>query len=170
MKLKICPKCGCEDLGDRWCKDRKLQQYCHDEDCNWVGTPRTPERRRITNMKALRVDDFSGWDYIIYDRFGHESTISQMFDTEREAKKEMEDDLQHGERDVNGGPYTAVLFKTPARVVIHGKIFKIKNGVCTEAKRFVNVIPPANRRVKRRIFVGDSDHEPDKEWVQTIEK
>ncbi len=130
MKVKVCPKCGSKGLGDRWCNHQKLQQYCHEEDCNWTGTPRTPDRRRITNMKALRVDDFFGWDYIIYDRFGHESTISQSFNTEQEAMKDMEEELKHGENNPDAGPYTGVLFKTPARVVLYGKMFRMKDGVC----------------------------------------
>lgn len=138
MKLKVCPKCGSKNLGDRWTRHRKLEQYCcneendYGEECNWVGEPRTPERRRITNMKALRIDDFYGWDFIIYDRFGHESTLSQTFDTEKEALKDMEEDLKRGEKDVDGGPYTGVLFKTPARVILKGQMFKVKNGVCTK--------------------------------------
>jgi len=85
-------------------------------------------------MKALRVDDFWGWDYVIYDRFGHKSTISRSYGTEQAAIKEMERDLKFGENDPDAGPYTGVLFKTPARVVIHGKMFKMKGGICTEAK------------------------------------
>jgi len=70
MKLKVCPKCGSKNLGDRWTNGRKLEQYCNgkseweDEVCLWVGEPRTPEKIRITNTKDLRIDNFYGWDYI----------------------------------------------------------------------------------------------------------
>jgi len=62
MKLKECPKCKSE-LGDRWTSGRMLQQYCTDtewEDCNWVGNPRTPERKVITTFRNLRISDLLG--------------------------------------------------------------------------------------------------------------
>jgi hypothetical protein len=132
MKIKTCPNCGSTDLGDRWANGRKLMQYCHEEECNWIGEPRTPEKRRITDTKHLRIDDFYGWDFIIYDKYGHESVTSQTFNTEKEAMKELERDLAHGEKNEDGGPYTGVLFKTPLSVVLKGKMFKIKNGKCTK--------------------------------------
>jgi hypothetical protein len=131
MKLKKCPSCG-SSLGDRWCAGRKLQQYCLDSldnDCTWKAQPRTPERRQITNTKDLRVDNFSGWDYIIYDKFGHESTMSRSYGTEGAARKEMEWALIRGESDVVAGPYTGVLFYTPPTVKLTGKVFKCKSGV-----------------------------------------
>ena len=138
MKLKACPKCGCKNLGDRWTNGRKLEQYCladgEEEYCTWVGQPRTPERKRITNTKDLRVDEFYGWDYIVYDKFGHASTYSQTFGTEREAMTDLADELKQGVKDKDGGPYTAVLFKTPSKVVLKGKMFKFKSGIVTKIK------------------------------------
>lgn len=131
MKVKSCPKCGNTDLGDRWQTGRKLQQYCRNEDdnCYWKGTPRTPERRRITNTKDLRVDDFYGWDYVVYDKFGHTMTLSRTYSGEPAAKAELDRELLRGVTDVNAGPYTGVLFKTPSRVVLTGKMFRVKKGV-----------------------------------------
>lgn len=128
MKPKECPTCGSEDIGDRWCAHRMLQYFCRE--CNWAAQTRTPSRRKITNIKSLLVDDFFGFNYVIYDKYGYESTISRTYNTEKTAQKEMEDDLLRGEKNDDAGPYTGVLFKTPSRVTIIGKMFKIKNGMC----------------------------------------
>lgn len=135
QKVKECPRCGSTSLGDRWCSERKLQQYCTEDECEWRGQPRIPEKRRITNTKKLRVDDFYGWDYIIYDRYGHVSTISRSFDTEGDATKEMEADLKRGEVNTDAGPYTGVLFHTPSSVILKGKMFKVKKGICTQVNK-----------------------------------
>lgn len=130
MKIKLCPKCGSSNLGERWSNGRKLVQYCHsDEDCYWVGEPYTPSKRRITNTTDLRIDNFSGWHYIVYDRFGHIQTDSATYHTKAEAVKEMEEDLtpRAGYNDP-AAPYTAVLFNVPSRVTIKGKMFKFKDG------------------------------------------
>ena len=136
MKVKKCPKCGSTQIGDRWVSGRKLQQYCSishedwDEICGWKGEPRTPERRRITDTKNLRLDNFSGWDYIVYDKFGHEMTLSRTYRSESAAKTELERELKQGEKDANAGPYTGVLFNTPTTIKLKGKMFRSKNGVC----------------------------------------
>lgn len=138
MKFTKCPKCGSRQLGDRWVAGRKLQQYCYisnsDEACDWVAKARTPERRRVTNSKKLRVDNFPGWDYVVYDKFGHETTLSRTYSDEAAALSEMERELKRGETDVNAGPYTGVLFKTPASVFITGKMFKAKKGKIIRVK------------------------------------
>lgn len=51
-------------------------QYCDSRDCNWYGEKRTPERQRITNTKELRIENCHGWNYIVYDKYGHTSTHS----------------------------------------------------------------------------------------------
>ena len=130
-KFKQCPRCGrTNTLGDRWCRGRMLQQYCNggddfDDDytdrCGWVGLPRVPEKRRITNTRKLRIDDFSGWDYIVYDKYGHESVISRTYHSKEDAIKELQEDLNIKDA---GSPYTAVLFNVPSSVTIKGKVFK----------------------------------------------
>lgn len=135
QKIKECPRCGSTSLGDQWCSGRKLQQYCAEDDCNWKGQPRIPERKRITDTKQLEVDDFYGWDYIIYDKYGHVSTISRTYGTEASATKELEKELEQGSHDVEAGPYTGVLFHTPSSITLKGKMFKIKKGVCTQINK-----------------------------------
>jgi len=136
MKVKSCPKCGCTELGERWSNGRKLEQYCHnDEDhCYWKGEPYTPPKRRITDTKELRIDDFYGWDYILYDRFGHVMTLSATESTEAKVMAELERELKRGENDKNGGPYTGVVFKTPSRVILKGRMFRSKNGKVAQVK------------------------------------
>ena len=126
MKVKECPNCGSTNLGDYWCIGRKLQQFCREEDCTWKGKPRIPEKIPITNTKELRIGNFPGWDYEIYDKYGHTETISCSYDTRADALKELKRDLMNGEQDKDAGPYTGVLFHTPVRVTIKGKMFKSK--------------------------------------------
>jgi hypothetical protein len=127
MKFETCPKCGNTDLGDRWVTGRKLMQYCGDDDCGWNAIPRTPERKHITNMVDIRVDGFYGWAYHTYDKYGHVACYSRTYSSEAKALKELEDDLKRSSKDEDGGPYTGVLFFTPASVKVKGKMFKFKN-------------------------------------------
>lgn len=141
MKYDKCPKCGSTYLGDRWVVGRKLQQYCYisdsDERCNWKSDPRTPKRRPISNSKKLLVDESPGWDYIVYDKFGHVMTLSHTYSREDAALSELKRELKRGETDANAGPYTGVLFKTPSSVVIRGKMFKPKK----KKKKKKKVVP-----------------------------
>lgn len=134
MKLKVCPKCGGKNLGDRWAKGRMMQQYCHgvyDEDtnCGWVGEPRIPEKRRITNKDTLRIDDFHGWHYLIYDKYGHLQTDSATHDTRAEAMEALEEDMTPKEGYVDpAAPLTAVLFFVPANITIKGTMYRYNKG------------------------------------------
>jgi hypothetical protein len=120
-----------------------LQQYCHgassfgdyeeDTQCGWVGEPRIPERKRITNTDTLRLDEFFGWHYLIYDKYGHLSTDSATHDTRAEAMEALEEDMTPKEGYIDpAAPLTAVLFKVPSNVTIKGKMFKFKNGKVTK--------------------------------------
>jgi hypothetical protein len=140
MKVKVCPKCGSKNLGERWAMGRKLQQYCHgvtsfgdyDEDthCRWVGEPYTPPRKRITNTDTLRLDEFVGWHYIVYDKYGHTQTDSATHDTRAEAMEALIDDITPREGyDDPAAPYTAVLFNVPSNVTIKGTMYRLKKGV-----------------------------------------
>lgn len=137
MKVKTCPKCGFSSLGERWSRGRMLEQYCHDPEemgCHWVGEPYTPPKRRITNKDTLRIDEFHGWHYIIYDKYGHVQTDSATYGSKSEALKEMEDDLKPKRDYVDpAAPLTAVLFFVPSSVTIEGTMFKYKDGQMVEA-------------------------------------
>ena len=144
MKLKACPKCGCKRLGERWAKGRMLTQYCHgassfgdyeeDTRCNWVGEPYIPETKRITNTDTLRLNEFSGWHYIVYDKYGHVQTDSATHDTRGEAMEALEESLTpRADYNDPAAPYTAVLFNVPSHVTIRGKMYRFKNGKVTKA-------------------------------------
>ena len=119
MKRKICPACG-GSLGDRWVANRKLQQYCHD--CDWKGTPRVPEKQAIKDTKTISVDQFSGFNYQIFDKYGHITTFSRSYYTKEEAAKAMKDDLDNHNKSLDLSPCTAVLW--PDRVTVKGEVFK----------------------------------------------
>lgn len=140
---------------------RMLQQYCHgqtsfgdydgDENCGWVGKPRIPERKRITNAAPLRVDNFHGWHYLVYDKYGHLQTDSATHDTRAEAMEALEEDMTPKEGYVDpAAPLTAVLFKVPSNVTIKGTTFKFKKGKVTE------VVPKVP---KAKPFGDDEDAE-----------
>lgn len=136
MKVKACPKCGNTSLGERWCKGRMLQHYCSGEDGEtscWVSQPYTPPKRRITNTTEFRLDEFVGWHYLVYDKYGHVATDSATYDTRAEAMVELTEDITPKEGyDDPAAPFTAVLFNVPPRVTIKGTMFKFKKGKVTE--------------------------------------
>lgn len=136
MKVKCCPKCDATGLSEIWANGRKLMQRCNNSDdgCYWRGEPYTPPKRRVIATKDLRIDDFSGWDYVVYDKYGHTMTLSQTFSGSTAAMKELERELVRGEKDENAGPYTGVLFKTPYRVVLKGTMFRCKKGKVAKVK------------------------------------
>jgi hypothetical protein len=82
----------------------------------------------LTADKVLRVDNFHGWDYILYDKYGHVSTLSRSYGTEDEATTEMETALIRGESDMHAGPYVGVLFYTPPTITITGKMVTSRRG------------------------------------------
>jgi hypothetical protein len=118
---------------EQYCVSRTDSDYEGDDwdasgRCRWVSEPYTPPRRRITNTCELRIDDFCGWHYIIYDKYGHVQTESETYSTKAEAMKELEEDLEPRDYDNPAAPLTAVLFNVPPCVTIKGTMFKVKNG------------------------------------------
>jgi len=109
-----------------------LQQVCGaygEESCGWKGEPYTPPRKRITNTTDVRVDDFSGWHYIVYDKYGHVQTDSATHNTRAEAMKELERDLTPKQGyDDPSAPLTAVLFFVPANFTIEGTMYRFNKG------------------------------------------
>lgn len=128
MKFNVCPECECEDLGDRWVADRKLQQYCRDQDCHWKGEARIPEQQEIETKKVVPANHFSGFQYTLFDKYGHVTTLSRSYGTEAEALKEMQEDMERSNRPehaYNGSSCTGVLW--PSVVTVHGKKFVFKD-------------------------------------------
>lgn len=130
---KVCPKCYGEDIGDRWTKGRMLEYYCRD--CHWHAEPRTPESIPITNQCDLRIDNFHGWHYIIYDKYGHVSVDSATHGTKEEAMKDLEWHMTPKRSFPDpAAPYTAVLFYVPPRVQITGIAFRYEDGAVKQVK------------------------------------
>jgi len=119
MKLTACPKCESASLGDQWVRGRRLQQYCHS--CDWRGEDRVPEQLEIKTKKVVAVGRFYGFEYEVFDRFGHLSISSRTYATETEAVQQLKRDLERGKKDEQAGPYTAVLW--PAQVEVEGEVF-----------------------------------------------
>jgi len=120
MKLskQYCPKCESVDTGDRWVRDGKLQRYCRV--CNWRDIARIPETLVIQTRKEVLVGLFYGFHYDLFDRYGHYRTCSRYFKTKEEALQELNKEIDHGRKDQNRGPYTAVLW--PSTAVIEGEV------------------------------------------------
>jgi len=118
--LEKCPNFCDSSLGDRWVTGRMLQQYCHE--CGWKGEPRIPEKLPIVVVKQLQVGQFWGFQYQVFDRYGHIMISSRYYDKKKDAKDALEKDLERGKKDMDAGPYTAVFW--PARVLVEGKVFK----------------------------------------------
>lgn len=126
MKVNRCPNCESDDLGDRWQKGRRLQQFCYD--CNWIGSVRIPEKIDIELTRYVNANHFPGFHYHIFDQFGHTMTSSQSFRTEAEAIAEMEAQMQRSNRNPHGNeclPLTGVVW--PDKVIVHGKKFVLEN-------------------------------------------
>lgn len=118
--LTFCPLCDSRNLGDCWVgPGRKLQQYCHE--CSWRGSPRVPEQKLVLSTKEVIVGQFYGFHYEIFDCFGHLMVSSRTYTDEKEAEQNLQLEIERGKKDVNAGPYTAVLW--PATVQVTGKVF-----------------------------------------------
>lgn len=112
---KECPHCESTDLGDRWVRGRKLQIYCRE--CGWKAEPRTPERQRIQTTRFVSVDQFGGFNYEVFDQYGHTAIHSRTYRSWAEAEKALLKDLRY--RSPEEGRRTGVLW--PATVKVKGK-------------------------------------------------
>jgi hypothetical protein len=115
-----CPKCGSDDLYNRWVSERKLQRGCHD--CSWKEAPRTPDRRVIKNTKFITANQFPGFHYEIYDQYGHATTFSRSYRTAEEARTELLQELGKLNRHPNYAPCTGILWPDVVEVV--GEVVK----------------------------------------------
>jgi len=118
-KLRKCPDCGESLHSDCWTTGRKLQQRC---DCGWEGEPRTPEIIPIKDTKTISVNQFSGFNYEIFDKYGHITTCSRSYYDKKSALKAMKDDLTQHNKSLDMSPCTAILW--PDRVIVKGEVYK----------------------------------------------
>ncbi|MFA5299609.1 MAG: hypothetical protein WC389_15580, partial [Lutibacter sp.] len=104
MKIKTCPECGSTLGSDCWTTGRKLMQRC---DCGWKGEPRIPETLPIQDTKNVRVGQFWGYHYEIFDKYNHLLTSSRYYGTEKETLEEMQSDLTHSNKSPDMAPCKA---------------------------------------------------------------
>lgn len=115
-----CPKCGSDDLYDRWTNNRMLQRGCRE--CTWKEKPRIPELRVIKNTKLILANQFSGFCYEVYDKYGHALCYSRSYRTKEEAKEELLKELARDNKSPHQGPCTGILW--PDKVEVIGEVVK----------------------------------------------
>jgi hypothetical protein len=103
-------------------------------DVDGKALPAPPERRPILSTKDVPIDGFCGWNYITYDKYGHESVYSATHRTEKEAKDDLIASLTRTQC-CDWGPETGVLFYTPPSVKVNGKMFKMRGGKVVSVKK-----------------------------------
>ena len=119
MKFTKCPKCGSRHLTDRWKKNRKLQQSC--DECKWQSPIRTPEIIKIETIKRVIVNQFNGFCYEVFDKYGHIMTYSRSYNKKKEAEFYLFQEMTRGKEDRDAGPYTGILW--PDVVCVKGEVF-----------------------------------------------
>jgi len=119
MKPKECPKCESTDIGDKWCEGRKLQYYCRD--CHWSAKPRIPTTKPIIFSKTVYVNQFYGFMYTLFDKYGYEITISRSYYKEEDAEAAMMKDLINCNKFEDYFSCTGILW--PKYVEVKGKVF-----------------------------------------------
>ncbi len=124
MKLRQCPECKSEWLGDQWAPARRLRQHCNY--CGWRGVPRVPEQQEIQTSRAVPL---SGFFYEIFDGYGRLSASSRTYSSEEETEKDMLADLARHRQDPSYGVCTGVLW--PAQAVMHAKVYKGESSVAS---------------------------------------
>lgn len=120
MKRKTCPKCETINLGDRWVAGRKLQQYCRE--CLWKGEPRIPELIKKIDTKEIMVNYFDGFNYEIFDKYGHNLLSSKYYSTKTEAIASLKKQLKLCNSDPLVSPCTGIFW--PNVITVKGEIYK----------------------------------------------
>jgi hypothetical protein len=119
-KLKECPICG-GSLVECWTEGRTLRQEC--VDCIWKGTPRIPEKQKIRTTKDIFVDQFNGFNYEIFDKYGCIMAHSKTYYNKKEAIKALKKDIEHDNKYPEyGAPVTGILW--PDVITVTGEVFK----------------------------------------------
>jgi hypothetical protein len=96
-----------------------LQIRCRE--CGWTDKPRIPEQKRIKTFKMVTVDQFHGFNFEIFDKYGHVAMFSQSYSSRQKALDALCDELPR--MNSNGEPYTAVLW--PSEVKVEGERFTV---------------------------------------------
>jgi hypothetical protein len=118
-EITECPNCGSDDLHNRWTSGRKLQRGCNS--CSWKETPRVPETKEIKDTKFISVDQFYGFVYEIYDKYGYIIIYSKTYRTSKEAKEAIIEELAKLNKSPIYAPCTGILW--PDKVEVSGEVF-----------------------------------------------
>ena len=100
-----------------WVANRMLRDRC--EDCFWKSEPRIPETIDVKTGKWVSCSQFSGYTFVMYDRYGHVLEFSRSYDTEDEATVAITEEMLRSNK--IAGPCTAVLW--PDKIWVEGKVF-----------------------------------------------
>lgn len=111
---KKCPKCGDDVFHQTWAKGRKLRYRC--EVCHWLSEPFTPPQQEITAERKIIVSQFGGFEYTVYDEYGHVMVFSRTYDNRNKAIEALKENLK------SRPDSTAVLW--PETVIAKGEVFK----------------------------------------------
>jgi hypothetical protein len=117
-KITECPKCGSDDLYDIWVSGRKLQRGCRD--CTWEDLPRVPEIQQIKNTRFVWANQYSGFCYETYDRYGYEMSFSRSYNTIEEAREALVNELAKWNKNPDYAPCTGILW--PDKVEVVGEV------------------------------------------------
>ncbi len=118
-KPEYCPRCEEDNLHKVSARDRLEEWECYE--CGWRSEPFIPEILEIKDTKEVVVNQFGGYEYWLYDGYGHVCVYSRTYYTEEEAIKEATKEVKQNNK-FKGGPYTAIVW--PKTVTAKGKIIK----------------------------------------------
>lgn len=110
-----CPNCGSEYIYNRWVAGRKLQRGC--EDCDWKEAPRIPEIQEIKSTRTVKANQFYGYCYEAFDKYGHIMTSSRSYNTEEEARTALRKELDTWNKDPDYAPCAGVLWPSEVQVI-----------------------------------------------------
>lgn len=116
--MRRCPKCGSDEFGDYWVKERKLQYRCRE--CNWKDEPRTPEMEALPFVKEVSVGQFGKYEYHIYDQYNHAAKYSRGYNNESDCRLDAQRDVNEYSKMNGYGNCKAIIW--PAYTAVMGVI------------------------------------------------
>jgi len=119
-KFTFCPKCDDTNLGDRWVKGRKLQQFCRI--CLWKDESRDPDIRPVEFTKEICATQFCSWCYELFDKYGHILVHSRAYNTKEALLVELKKEIESYNKSEDVAPVTAIIW--PPTVTVLGEIYK----------------------------------------------
>jgi len=119
MELKYCPRCRFKDVDRILTTQRRNIFRC--TNCNWRSKPFIPPIKPIPTTKKVRVYQFGGWGFEVYDVYGQCVIYSRSYGTKEEAIENMQKTLKNG-KGKPYGPYTGIIW--PQTIEVKAEVFK----------------------------------------------